>query len=135
MQGGRAKRRGGMAGHSVWLWTVLHCNVLHLHFNSYATILICTCSRLTGRYWWAKHRLEILINLYSKCIPRCFSDAILVPSCSELGEIYDILSTHMKTKYYQVLQGRTVWMCSSCSHQIVTTDSGSAQAFSQLHIV
>ena len=50
----RAERRGGMAGHSIWLLAGLHCNVLHLHFYSYATILIRNCSQPTVRFWWAR---------------------------------------------------------------------------------
>ena len=43
-----------MAGHSIWLLAGLHCIVLHLHFYSYATILICTCSQPTVRFWGAR---------------------------------------------------------------------------------
>ena len=66
----RAERRGGMAGHSIWLLAVLCCIVLHLHFYSYATngILIVICSQPTVRYWWDKLTQPWGKKVYSKVL-------------------------------------------------------------------
>ena len=87
----RAGRRGGMAGHSIWLLAVPHCIVLHLHLHYYATILIRTCSRPTVRFWWArpKQPCQLTTRVFQRVVhPLVFC-----------GKVNDALSTDMKTQY------------------------------------